>query len=296
MAMGELDTASLAAANRKLEAAARASLSFSDEADGDKGANEVRPRETLEVTVYEATKLANVDKGRTLYSSDKSDPYVVVTVTPTRGRAMRQQTHHLNDTLEPRWFVDDKGRPATSRDVDAGRAKMGVTLRFAPVTSAAAEIHVLVRDRNTVSALGSPASCGHASSIKMPNLTGAIKPFLLVSTLFSPQLTPDEDLGSVALRLRQLSFKGERELVQWFSLSSSGTIRLGMRWRFGDVRITRHAESSVTALKRELGPIPDEMRAEAGGGWGDADVADAMDGVTESRDTQRPPEGEYSLL
>jgi hypothetical protein len=100
--------------------------------------------------VYEASRLPNADQGRTLYSNDKSDPYVVVTVTPTRGRAMTKRTHYVTDALDPKWFATPGGQPATAAEAAAGAAALGVRLRFAPVTSTAATLHVLVKDRNTV--------------------------------------------------------------------------------------------------------------------------------------------------
>jgi hypothetical protein len=101
------------------------------------------------------------------------------------------------------------------------------------------------------------------------------------------------DLGSVSLPLRQLSFRGESELSRWFSLSSSGAIRLGLRWRYGAARLERGKTHEAGTIKAALRDLPPEMRAEAGG-WGE-EVA-AADETTGGGGADRPAEGEYSVL
>jgi hypothetical protein len=67
---------------------------------------------------------------------------------------MSKRTHHVTDSLDPQWFLTPEGEPATQAQAAAGQATLGVALRFSPVTSAASTLHVLVKDRNTVTHAG----------------------------------------------------------------------------------------------------------------------------------------------
>ena len=251
LAAGELDAASLAAANRSLARAAEAreARARAEPEEEEAASSGVRQRERLVVIVYEAIKLRNADQGRTLYSNDKSDPYVSVTVTPTRGRATTRRTHWVDDTLEPRWLVKPDGSPATPKEEREGSALLGVRLEFAPVTSGAAVLRVVVRDHNS--------------------------------------LTPDEDLGSVSLPLRQIAWQGESQVGRWFTLSSQGAVRLGLVWYYGEA-VQRGLANDAATVARQLRELPREMQARE-------EEAEGAELVGRGGGTE-PPEGEYSLL